>query len=189
MDRTAKIYGTRTETFLRNAKRIHMPWGVDPMDWQRPDLRKKRSIDVNMICMIHGTYPQHENRRRVKDLISQMPITKRFGNVYGRMYRDLLLDSKIFIVLTGNHFLTQKYLEGAMSGCLLIGDIPTEPTKTFVHGETMIGVKDYEQIPGIIEKYLKHPEERNKMVRECYTRVKKNYNIEKTTKVLTEALF
>ena len=187
-DRTKAIYGDRTQTFLKRAKHIHTPWGFNPDHWRSPDKKKKRPIDINMVCAIHRTYPKHENRRKVIGQLSKLDCRKQLGNLYGAYYRETLKQSKIFIVLTGTNFLTQKYLEGALSGCLLIGNIPTEPKNTFVDGETMVGLEDYDTVNEVVEYYLEHPQERKRMTRECYDRVVKNYNIEVVTKELVEAI-
>ena len=188
MDLTKDVYGERTETFLRDAERIHLPWGIRTDGYPEWVLRGYREIDVNMVCMVHPEYSKHENRRQVLDEVKGMSVVKRIGMMYGRYYRKLLLQSKIFIALSGTDFLTQKYLEAGISGCLIIGDVPTEPTGTFVDGETMVGVPDYTRISEVIQYYLEHPTERDELASECYDRIKKNYNIREVTKDFVEAL-
>jgi len=180
-------YGAYPETFLKNAKIIHVPWGVNPENY--PESETDRPTDVSLICTIASKYEKHQNRVIAKTSLAKIKgITKAIGNAYGMYYFNLLRDSKIFIVCSGSKFLVQKYLEGAMCGCLLLGETPDTNTDCFIDKETIAEVNNYNRIEPPIRYYLEHAEEREAMAKECRKRVINHFNLDKTTRAIRRVL-
>ena len=166
--------------WLEETKLIQIPWGIDTNGFDRVE----KTVDVSLICTI-GRSPFHLNRKIARKVLSCMnnEINVRIGNYYGEEYLDLLKKTKIFIAESSmRSTMTQKYLEGAMCECMLLGDIPFDKYGIFEDGVTMVEVKDYSKIDEKIRYYLEHEEERVRIAKELKKRVEKYYSIKSITK-------
>jgi hypothetical protein len=177
-------YG-KMNSHLGHIKIIHIPWSINHKVYES---NKDRDIDVAMVCSIGETWKWHENRRKIRDEI--LKLTKGsekykvvVKNVYGEEYRDILNRSKIIIVDTSmRQAVTQKYLEAAVSGALLVGDIPFNPEKIFVNRKTMVEVNPLNVNKKILQ-YLKDEKSRLKIANECKRIVSEELNHERVAEI------
>jgi len=142
-----------------------------------------RDIDVAMVCTIHERFGFHQHRRFMRPEIQRLPCKTFVGGAWGDDYISILNRTKIFLVDGAmRRHLVEKYLEGAMCGTLLMGEIPTTATGIFVDGVSIINIPNYgtrECLPLMREKinyYLSHEDERKLIADECTSRVKELYS-------------
>jgi len=188
---------------LRRAELIYVPWGINPEIYEGAPL--KRDIDVSLL----GRYYHKRNlsrealsrlrERGFKVVLSKFPVPS-MDETYGDKYINLLRRSKIFLVLGGHRqhqvFLTQKYLEGAASGAMLLGDIPYTGKDVFEDGVSIVEAKDeqdrvyekYTLVDRQIQYYLEHDEERNRIALEGRRRVLETFSLDKVTREFEEVL-
>lgn len=172
--------------WLNKTRLIQIPWGIDTNGFDRVE----KTVDVSLICAI-GRSPFHLSRKIARKVLSTMnnEINVRIGNYYGEEYLDLLKKTKIFIAESSmRNSMTQKYLEGAMCECMLLGDIPFDKYGIFEDRVSMVEVKDYSKIDEKIRYYLEHEEERIEIAKELKKRVEKYYNIKSITKDFERAI-
>jgi len=157
---------------LPNLKVIQIPWPIDTKKYK--DYRRKRDIDVSMICSIGDTWKYHDLRRAFRDTIMGMNIKKVVGQHYGNEYIDYLNRSKIFVVeSSARGALTQKYVEGIACGCLLIGTLPYQVEPFLLEdGVSFVRAETPAELEQKIKYYLQHPSERKKIIREAKRRIK-----------------
>ena len=188
---------------LRRAEIIYVPWGINPELYKGAPL--KRDIDVSLL----GRYYSKRNVARaalfrlrekgVKVVLSKFPIPS-VDETYGDKYINLLRRSKIFLVLGGHRhrqlFLTQKYLEGAACGAMLLGDIPYTGRDVFEDGVSIVEVTDeqgrplegYASVDRQIQYYLEHDDERKRIALEGRRRVLETFSLDKVTREFEEVL-
>lgn len=109
---------------LRNAFIKCIPWGIDPTYYYS---YLKKSFDVACCMSIGVQWKFHTFRKLLVAEISKYQGPKFVGNVYGKEYIDTLARSRYCVVDTGGRGVTtQKYLEAALCGSCLIGEIPKD---------------------------------------------------------------
>lgn len=187
---------------LRRAEIIHVPWGINPELYKGAPL--KRDIDISLL----GRYYSKRNEARealfslrekgYKGVLSKFPIPSL--ETYGDIYINLLRRSKIFLVLGGHRehqvFLSQKFLEGAACGAMLLGDIPYTGRDVFEDGVSIVEVTDeqgtplkgYDTVDRQAQYYLEHDEERERIALEGRRRVLETFSLDKVTKEFEEIL-
>ncbi len=187
---------------LRRAEIIHVPWGINPEIYRGAPV--KRDIDVSLL----GRYYSKRNVAReamfrlrekgFKVVLSKFPIPTL--ETYGDIYINYLRRSKIFLVLGGHRgrqmFLTQKFLEGAACGAMLLGDIPYTGKDVFEDGISIVEVTDehgmpqkgYSSVDRQAQYYLEHNEERKRIALEGRRRVLETFSLDKVTKEFEDVL-
>ncbi|MFA5217045.1 glycosyltransferase [Sulfuricurvum sp.] len=166
---------------MKDAKIIHVPWGIDETKYESSNLK---FIDVSFISSISPGHFMHEDKQKAFQIVKK--LTDCFvhtENVFGETYIDILKQTKIFIV-AGSAYkgtLTQKYLEGAASGCLLIGEIPFGSKNIFANGKSIVEVTpdSYDKIPELVNYYLSHEPEREYIADQGKRNVIKHLGIQK----------
>lgn len=189
VDITYEQYGHLPETFLSRAELIHVPWAIDPEDYPEPDYDNK-DIDVTFMCSMGGAgMMRHMNRYRVyDDLLKLRNVNLRIGNFWDEQYINTLERTKIFIVEgSGIKFLTQKYLEAAMRGCLLMGDIPFCGGDTFNYG-TMVDAGDWSGLSELVTVFLRKWDMVCTPAVDCRERVIENFHVTDAVKDIVERL-
>ena len=184
---TKDRYGTGSETFLQNAEVLMSPWGIDDQKHPRP-LKKEKVIDVSHICTVSHGKP-HDIRRNQRAKIENLgEIVGTFTkNVYGKQYHDTLHRTKILVVdASGSGLTTQKYLEGAIHGCLLIGEVPYLDPEVF-NSNTMVEAEP-DELEEKIKYYLDNEKERREIANRLRELVIKHYNLDKAIDPLVEVL-
>jgi len=132
----------------------------------------------------------HENRTFARYSLAGIPANIRVGNWYGAEYLDILSRSKIFIVEgSGRNFLVQKYLEGAASGAMLMGEIPGTAQDVFEDGISIAEVKDYSRVGEQVLDYLKRPEDIKRIAGEGRERVLEKFALDKIVPAFENAIW
>jgi len=169
-------------SFLEHAEIVNVPWGIDPNKYTSKYSNMPKDMDVSMICSSGNKY-YHSNRRLALAAIRKINgITSFTKPVYGQKYIDMLYRSKIFVVEgSRRNFLVQKYLEAAVCGAMLMGELPVTGKTVFEHGKSIIGVSRYSNLEPNIRYFLEHPAERDRIAGLARKRVVKNYSLENTT--------
>ena len=180
---TKDRYGTGPETFLSNATILKSPWGIDPDKYQPVD-HDDKTLDVTHICTISNDI-HHHTRKEQRSAVSELsPFTR---NVYARAYHDILHRTKMLIVdNSGSGLTTQKYVEGAIHGCLLMGEQPYLDPDVF-NDDTMCICQPGE-LPDLVRYYLANPGERIEKANRLKERVINNYHLEDSIRPILEAL-
>jgi len=145
-----------------------VPWACDPATYTAGG---EKDIDVCYPVTVAPTWKFHRHRPLIAEIVRNTPNSF-VGNVYGAEYLEILRRSKILVVDgSDRHAMTQKYVEGAMSGCLLIGDVPTVPevaARLFVGGKTMASTHDdWSTLGGVIRAMIEDDTRRLEMASAC----------------------
>ena len=172
--------------WLNRAEIIHVPWAIDPSLYYEGE----RDIDASLVCTMNPMWHYHENRTLARYSLAGIPANIRVGNWYGAEYLDILSRSKIFIVEgSGRNFLVQKYLEGAASGAMLMGEIPGTAQDVFEDGISIAEVKDYSRVGEQVLDYLKRPEDIKRIAGEGRERVLEKFALDKIVPAFENAIW
>lgn len=99
-----------------------LPWYIDPSKFPV----NQKTCDVAFICSMNSG-----RRSAIADLIGEICARNRWtcvvGEYPGRDYYTLLSKCRVMIVECERRCMTLKYIEGLLSGCFLIGDVPETP--------------------------------------------------------------
>jgi len=127
---------------IKNSTLIEIPWGIDESYIQN----KERDIDVAFICSYDDNSGFHDKRKRIKYVIDKINgINVVTGEIFGDDYIDILNRTKIFVVEPSMRgAMVQKYLEGAVCGAMLLGEIPNH--SPFVNEKNIVHISDYERL-------------------------------------------
>lgn len=158
--------GIRNITGCMKSPLIVSPWGMDE-NKVRP-INNKRYIDVTWVTTC-TSFKQHSNKNKVDKIIKEIEGIDKFTRpVFGKDYYDTLGRSKIFVVAGRvKDTMVQKYVEGAMCGTLMVGEIPSEGERILAGNMAEIERGNYEKLEEIIHYYLEHEDERIEMARNC----------------------
>ena len=103
-----------------------MPWYVDASRFTA----RAKDIDVAFVCSMYG------RRDTVADSLRSMcgenGWTHHIGEAWGHEYADVLSRARVLVVESGRKAFTQKYIEGVLSGCSIVGDMPVFPINNIV---------------------------------------------------------
>lgn len=158
-----------------------IPWGIEIKPLSH--LFLNRDIDVSLICSITPGWKYHTEREKIKSILFKSEGIKVCAeNVWGDEYYNILQRSKIFIVEGSmRQSMTQKYLEGAMAGCLLVGDRPKTPkiANELFNEEVMVEVKEWNKINEIIYESLTNANSPI-LAERCHKMVTENFSVNKT---------
>jgi spore maturation protein CgeB len=123
----------------------------------------------------------------MRDILSKMDgICSYVGNWWGDEYISILQRTKILVVEGSmRSFVTQKYLEGAACGAMLLGDVPSNSGGVFVDGVSMVG-SGIIDLEGKIRRYLLEADERVRISDEGRRRVIDKFNIRDTISEFVE---
>jgi len=186
-----RLWISKCECF-KDADIVPVPWGIDTKKYKL-GRQIMRNHDIAFLCTIGSEFKYHDERRQISKILGKMkrqykfPITK--GRIFGDAYIKTLCNTKLFIVEPSmRDWLTQKYLEGAMCGCLMVGKIPTMARNVFKDGENFIEIDDWEELPGKIRSALNFPGNVHKMARVGRSVVYERFSIEKTAGILEERI-
>lgn len=186
---------------LRRTEIIYVPWGINPEIYNGASLN--RDIDVSMLGRwYHKRVLARDALLRLREkgfniVLSKFPLPS--VETFWNKYLNLLLRSKIFLTIGRKLHqvdLVQKYLEGAASGAMLLGDIPYTGKDVFEDGVSIVEITDeqgrplkgYESVDRQIQYYLEHDEERNRIALEGRRRVLETFSLDKVTKEFEKVL-
>jgi hypothetical protein len=176
-DMTRERYGDGPKNFLKRAKILFSPWAVNPAKLL-PVNQKTKEIGAIQVCTITPGEPMHKQRWDMHEALQGVPEAITQMNLPYPDYLSRLHQAKIAVVDNcGTGVTTQKYIEAAMNGCLLIGELPELDNEIFSDGETMIR-SEPDDLPGFIEYYLAHDDERIAIAEELRRRVALAYSLD-----------
>lgn len=164
-----------------------IPWACDSRIYEGGGAR---DLDVCYPVTIDPTWKYHRHRATIAAIVRSIPNSY-VGNVYGSDYLRVLQRSRIFVVDgSDRHAMTQKYIQGAMCGCLLVGDVPTIPdiaAGCFIDGKTMVSTNDdWRTLDGRIRYFLEHSGDREEMAAVCRSLVTRAFNLAHWGEVLQD---
>jgi hypothetical protein len=116
-NKSLQLYSKKTRTSV-----VPLGWYVNPDRFWCGD----KNIDVAFISFPKGI--RGELMASLKDICAKNNWTFFGDSAYGKDYSDILSRTKVFVVESDRKCLTQKYIEGSLSGCTLAGDIPIYPS-------------------------------------------------------------
>jgi glycosyltransferase involved in cell wall biosynthesis len=169
--------GIHNITNVTDIPLIVSPWGMNKNIIG--SVVNKRKIDVAWVCTC-TSFKVHVNKNKVNKIIKNVEgINKIIGNIYGKKYYDILKHSKIFLVAGRlRDTMVQKYVEGAMCGALMIGEIPEEGRHILEGNMVEVEKGNYENLEDIILYYIEHEKERLEMTKRCQENMVKYRNID-----------
>jgi len=178
---TADEYGDAPRTFLSSYILLLSPWALNhEAVFNQRKFPPVRSIDVAHICTITKLDPNHIRRQAQRGIIENLPgsVVRWAKPVYNDQYYDTLARSKICVVDSNDTgFVTQKYIEAAIYGCMVIGDLPRYDPVVFEDGKSMVAAT-----PGDLQEkilyYIEHDAEREAIAEELRVRVIRHYNLD-----------
>lgn len=103
-----------------------LPWYINP---ERFTINEK-TLDFSFVATIEGDrigINRVKLAERFRQLGDESLLAYYVGTVFGGQYRDILSVTKELFIECERRCLTQKYIEGALSGCLLTGHVPLYP--------------------------------------------------------------
>jgi len=112
---------------LYDAKLVFIPWCGDPGVYAGAYANTARDIELAFIATVTSNFKYHDTRRGFIRSIQAMRghRTVIASKVYGQEYIDILGHSKMLVVDDSERgILTQKYIEAALSGTVMIGTVP-----------------------------------------------------------------
>lgn len=179
--KTADEYGDAPRTFLSASILLLSPWALNHESvYANRKFNPVRNIDVAHICTITPLDPNHMRRQAYRSVIDALPgsIVRWTKPVYSDQYYDTLARSKICVIDSNDTgFVTQKYVEAAIYGCMVIGDLPRYDPVVFKDGESMAAAN-----PGNLQEkvlyYAEHDAEREYIAEELRTRIIMHYNLD-----------
>jgi glycosyltransferase involved in cell wall biosynthesis len=141
---------------------IVVPWMMNKV----LDSGRVRSIDVAWVGTV-SSFKHHTNKQKVNEIIMKIKgVNIYHKKIHGENYLRVLKDSKIFVVAGRvKDTMVQKYVEGAMCGCLMIGELPSEGRHILEGGIVEVQRGDYHDIEHKIKYYLKNSKERKQIAR------------------------
>jgi len=176
------------EERLKECKLIYSPWSSCPEKYKNLEI-KDRDIDISFIGTMYGSRPFYlinllQNSSALKGLEGiNRNLTIYSGLIYGNNYLDILSRSKITILVDVKDTILQKHIEAAMSGCLILGEIPVEGKEIFKNnisiGEIskaklsmgMPFINDKSELFRVAKHYLENIDELKRVSEECRRRV------------------
>ena len=106
--------------------------------------------------------------------INKITGVHRFGQYIINLNR-----SKISIIPPSRKVMTQKYLEYAACGTLIIGDKPYGHDDIFQDNVSFVHVTDWERLEDTVKYYLEHEDERLRIAKECNRRITDNLTVDR----------
>ena len=109
-----------------------LPWYINPDRF----ITQEKEIDIVFVCSINIANRIGNDRVKMSKDIAEYCNTNKLSYVIGEYYRDtyreIITKSKAMIIDGSRYCLTQKYIEAALSNCLIIGEKPISPPNDFI---------------------------------------------------------
>lgn len=130
-----------------------LPWYINPDRF----IPQEKTNDIAFVCMMNVANRIGANRNKIGENILKYSEENNFkykiGEYWGKTYRDILTSSKVKVIDGSRYCLTQKYIESALSNCIIVGEKPTSPANDFITIELKdLNLNNYEKY----EKLLDH---------------------------------
>lgn len=108
-----------------------LPWYINPNRF----IPQEKTIDTTFVCTINIRRLGNDRKIMSNDILKYCQnnnLSYKIGEYYNNDYSDIITKSKSIIIDGSRYCLTQKYIEGALSNCILIGEKPLFPTNEFI---------------------------------------------------------
>jgi len=148
-----------------------------------------RDIDIAFIATVQNLSPNYDTRRLISIMLKKLqPEYKVFiGNVYEQEYDKTLSRSKILIVETAQSgYVVQRYLQGAVHGCVLVGEVPVMDRRVWQDNFNIIGVDDWTTLPEILGALLQNPARMQRLAFNALRTVQEKYSMAVSVKDFIE---
>lgn len=104
-----------------------LPWYIDPKRFNK----KMKVNDISFVCLINGIRIGLDRKKISNSLKSILESDGNFsyviGQNFGEPYKEILATTRLVLIECGRLCLTQKYIEAALSGCIITGHVPLYP--------------------------------------------------------------
>lgn len=149
-----------------------------------------KDIDISFIATTQNLSPNYDTRRLIGVMLKKVKAEgyKVFiGNVYGHEYDKILDRSKILIVETAQSgYVVQRYLQGPVHGCVLMGEIPTMDRRVWQDNFNIIEVDDWSALPELVKSALENPARLERIRFNALKTIQEKYSMELSTKDFRE---
>lgn len=109
-----------------------LPWYINPDRF----IPQEKTIDIAFVCMINVANRIGADRKKISENILKYSennnLSHKIGEYWGKDYVNILTRSKAKIIDGSRYCLTQKYIESALSKCIIVGEKPTSPANDFI---------------------------------------------------------
>jgi|WetSurSiteA1Bulk_404760.scaffolds.fasta_scaffold02221_5 hypothetical protein len=151
-----------------------LPFSVDIDIYRNMGVRKKYDV----MATFSDTSPVYQNRRRVKGVLSGLPISLVTKKLLHQKYVSVINASRIFV--TSNNVFgspSMKYTEVLACGTFMLADRPADfKVLGFKDGEHLVLYNNMNDLVDKVKYYLAHPKERVKIERQGMNFVRENHN-------------
>lgn len=132
-----------------------LPWYINSNRF----ISRKKQIDIAFVCMINIKRLGTDRKKMSEDILkycNDNELTYSIGEYWGKNYIDIITSAKAMIIDGSRYCVTQKYIEAALSNCLIIGQKPNSPENNFItiNLESYEKSKDYNEIIETNRKYV-----------------------------------
>ena len=111
-------------------KLFSLPWYINLKRF----IPQEKILDVAFICMIQVKRLGSDRKKMSEDIFDYCEkngLKHKIGE-YFIEYSDIITKSKSMVIDGSRYCLTQKYIEAALSNCIIIGQKPTSPPNEFI---------------------------------------------------------
>lgn len=111
-------------------KLMLLPWYINPDRF----LPQEKIIDLSFVCTINIKRLGADRKKMsldIKQYCMDNSLKCAIGENY-KEYSDIITKSKAMVIDGSRYCLTQKYIEAALSNCLIIGEKPTSPENDLI---------------------------------------------------------
>jgi len=111
-------------------KLLLLPWYINSNRF----IPQEKNIDVSFVCTMGikrlGT-DRKKMSQQIKKYCEEHNLTYKVEENF-KEYTDIVTRSKVMIIDGSRFCLTQKYIEAALSNCIIVGEKPTSPPNNFI---------------------------------------------------------
>lgn len=107
-----------------------LPWYINPNRF----IPQEKTIDVSFVCTINIKRLGVDRKKMsldIYDYCKKHDLSYKIGE-YFKEYRDIVTKSKVMVIDGSRYCLTQKYIEAALSNCIIVGEKPISPPNEFI---------------------------------------------------------
>jgi hypothetical protein len=132
-----------------------LPWYINPERF----IPREKQIDISFVCMININRLGADRKKMSEDILKYSEDNKlihKIGQYWGENYSNVITSSRAMVIDGSRYCVTQKYIEAALSKCLIIGQKPTSPENDFItiSLDSYNKFTDYQEIIDHNRKYV-----------------------------------
>lgn len=170
---------------------IALPHAVDSQFFAGADVNQDRFHDLGFV----GNFglPQYSTRDGVNLILAKRFQTNDFLRKYDKQETSEVYErSKIVVNVSRTEFpqeANMRCYEGMAAGALLITGMPTELTEWgFCEGEHFVGWHSEEEIPNLVDWYLRHSEQRLAIARAGQERTLRDFTYQQCVETIRNTI-